>query len=112
MSAGLAPVSSRVTSSLLVASPHSSRCPPGPQVTAAGAWLGPRLLHRGLDIEVLDPIRLIGCGQLPEEVGHLVLPEARQREVDVQGVSQVCEEASQEPLVPVAADAPTSRLGC
>jgi len=75
-----------------------------PQVTGLGAWGTPGFLECRLEVERFRPVALLAGLQLPEQVLHRVLVEARQREVEIRARPEVREQARQELVVPGAAD--------
>ena len=78
--------------------------PERPEIAGFRAGCPPRLLQGFVEVERLHVLALLAHFEAPEQVAHLVLAEAREREVDVGRGLQVSEETGQEGIVPGTGD--------
>jgi hypothetical protein len=75
-----------------------------PEIAGLRAGCPPRFLERIVEVEALHMLALLAGLQAPEQILHLVLPEAREREVEIRRRLEVGEETGEQSVVPGARD--------
>jgi len=75
-----------------------------PEIAGLRPRCSPRFLERIVEVEALHVLALLACFERAEQILHLVITEAAEREVDVRYRLQVSEEPGEEGVVPGARD--------
>src|SRR5450759_526312 len=75
-----------------------------PEIARLGARRAGRFLERGVEVEALHLFALLAGFERAQQLPDLVLPEAREREVELWGRPEIGEETREEGIVPGARD--------
>ncbi len=73
-----------------------------PQIAELGPGCTSSFLERLIEIEALDPLALLASLKRAQQIGDLVLAEARQRQIDLGRGLQLGQKAGQQSVVPGA----------